>query len=212
MNHQDDQKLLCWEIPTTSESPLHVSLELGNPFFIIGANGSGKSALVHHFVLTHQDLEPKPRWLPAHRQTSFDSASINLTSLARDRLETHTEQWDAQADAWLKDNEASRKQIAARYDLAEADKELNRGIVAKFREVQDFQKENDGIQKAYEHVKQSPSLYSQISQLLLQGRFTVKIPTPKNLWASKELQAKRTEAQDTYSIAKLSDGERNALY
>ena len=211
MNHQDDQKLLCWEIPTTSESPLHVSLELGNPFFIIGANGSGKSALVHHFVLNHRDLEPKPLWLSAHRQTWFDSASINLTPRARDSLETQTEQQDAQADARWKDNEASRKQIAALYDLVEADNELNRGIVAQFREVQDFQKEIEGVQKAYEHVKQSPSLYSQISQLLLQGGFTVEIPTPKNLGGGKELQGKRTESQDTYSIAKMSDGERSAL-
>ena len=152
MNHQDDQKLLCWEIPTTSESPLHVSLELGNPFFIIGANGSGKSALVHHFVLTHQDLEPKPRWLSAHRQTWLDSASVDITAQSRRNLEANTLQQDIRPEARRQDTYAAQKQHAVLYDLVEADNDFNRKMVEEFRESEDIQKLED-IQKDIQKAK-----------------------------------------------------------
>ena len=40
-----------WNIPTTSgKQPLQITLEAGDRLFMVGANGSGKSALIQHLV------------------------------------------------------------------------------------------------------------------------------------------------------------------
>ena len=39
-------------IPLVSGEPLEIDLEPGTPLFVVGANGSGKSALVQHATKT----------------------------------------------------------------------------------------------------------------------------------------------------------------
>ena len=68
-----------WDIPRIAGGPLSISLQAGDCLFVVGPNGSGKSALIQHLVTSHdgQDI----RRISAHRQTSLESGSLDLTPL-----------------------------------------------------------------------------------------------------------------------------------
>ena len=55
-----------WDIPRISGEPLSISLQSSDRFFIVGSNGSGKSALIQHFVSGHQGRNI--RRISAHRR------------------------------------------------------------------------------------------------------------------------------------------------
>ena len=74
-----------WEIPIISGEPFPISLQSGDRLFVVGANGSGKSALIQHLVTGHQGRNI--RRISAHRQTWLDSGSLDLTPLRRRRFE-----------------------------------------------------------------------------------------------------------------------------
>ena len=74
-----------WNIPQISGQPLQIPIGVDGRLFIVGANGSGKSALIQHFVSTKQNR--KVRRISAHRQTWFSSGSIDLTPHDRRRFD-----------------------------------------------------------------------------------------------------------------------------
>ena len=53
-----------WDIPRISGDPLPISLQSGDRFFIVGSNGSGKSALIQHFVSGHQEPQHSTHFSP----------------------------------------------------------------------------------------------------------------------------------------------------
>ena len=61
------------KIPRTPNDPNPINLPLknGDQLFIVGANGSGKSALIQKFVSEHSQNWVKR--ITAHRQTWFNS-------------------------------------------------------------------------------------------------------------------------------------------
>lgn len=70
-------------IPTSNHDSgaLEIDLSVEDRLFIVGANGSGKSALIQHIVMTIGD---RPiRRISAHRQTWLSSAAIEMTPKSR---------------------------------------------------------------------------------------------------------------------------------
>ena len=65
-------------IPKLSGDSLPISIEAGDQLFVVGANGSGKSALIQHFV-TSQGADNFRR-ISAHRQTWFPSLLHTVAS------------------------------------------------------------------------------------------------------------------------------------
>ena len=68
------------EIPRTPNDPNPINLPLknGGQLFIVGENGSGKSALMQRFV---RHL-PNRKRITAHRQTWFSSGSVDFTPVS----------------------------------------------------------------------------------------------------------------------------------
>ena len=86
-----------WNIPLTSGEQIEVGLENGKQIFVIGANGSGKSALLHHCASHHYQQKPiqpevEYKWIQAQRQIVINSGDVTLTSANR-----QTFFWCAQA-------------------------------------------------------------------------------------------------------------------
>ena len=75
-----------WNIPRTSEDPLPITLEPGDRLFVVGANGSGKSALIQYLVSSKPD-DNRIKRISAHRQTWFNSGSIDFTAQNRKQFE-----------------------------------------------------------------------------------------------------------------------------
>ena len=89
-----------WTIPRISNPPIDLALKNGDQLFIVGANGSGKSALIHKLVSDQR--EKKIKRITAHRQTCFASGSINLTPENRQQYERDRLGYDRSLDALRK--------------------------------------------------------------------------------------------------------------
>ncbi len=66
----------AFTIPELSGTPLIFTLEIGQCIFVLGANGTGKSSLMHKFYSAHHATAQR---ISAHRQTWFSSSSVTLS-------------------------------------------------------------------------------------------------------------------------------------
>jgi ABC-type cobalamin/Fe3+-siderophores transport system ATPase subunit len=184
-------------IPRISDEPLELPFTPGRMVFVVGPNGSGKSALIQHFVASLPSGQVKR--IAAHRQLSLHSSSIDMTAASRRQFGSSLEQWDRTPEhRWMEYDQHSRLSSVL-FDLMAM--EHNRA-----RRVTDLvdAKDATGATKLADKVK-SPFL--QINRLLRDANLTVSIECRDD----EELVARREDAGEPYSIAKMSDGERSAV-
>ena len=74
-----------WSIPRTSGDPINITVKNGDLLFIVGANGSGKSALIQRFV--SENRSDRIKRISAHRQTWLESGNIDITPANRENHE-----------------------------------------------------------------------------------------------------------------------------
>lgn len=75
-------------IPRISGECLSLEIPKGSCLFLLGANGSGKSALVQHIFKDSQNIESQNKVLriSAHRQTWFSSDSLDMSPQSRNYI------------------------------------------------------------------------------------------------------------------------------
>ena len=185
-----------WGIPRVSENSIDLTFRRGDKLFIVGANGSGKSALIQRFVLEARHLKVKR--ISAHRQTWFDSGNINFTPERRERYESDSRNFNSSYEARWKDSNPSNSLSAILFDLVARENTINKSIAHYVR--------NQNIPKAQSTSAESPSVFDQINELLNLGTLTVKLENSND----RHLLA-RHGTGETFSIAEMSDGERNAM-
>ena len=187
---------ISWQIPRISDDSIKLTLKSGNPLFIVGPNGSGKSALIQRFVSENRGNRVK--WIAAHRQTWFDSGNINITPASRKEYETRKQRYDTVNEARWKDLRAEQNLSAILFDLDDKENTVNRYIARHVR--------NQDIPKAREISTELPSPFDQINELLALGTLTITLEHS----VARNLLARHPQG-DPFSIAEMSDGERNAM-
>ena len=185
-----------WDIPRISGDPLPISLQSGDRFFIVGSNGSGKSALIQHFVSGHQDRNI--RRISAHRQAWLDSGSLNLTPLSRKQFEQNNTSTEREYEALWQDYNAEQKQSAVLFDLVAKENTRARSIT-RFVDSED-------LDEASKLAAKSVSVFVQLNDLLALGTLLIDLENSND----EEILAKHRRSGASYSIAQMSDGERNA--
>ena len=190
------QSSMNWDIPRISDDPLPLSLQSGDRLFIVGPNGSGKSALIQHLVSGHQGRNI--RRISAHRQTWLDSGSLNLTPLGRRQFEEQTTNREKSNEARWRDYDSQQKQSAVLFDLVAKENTRARSI-ASFVDSKD-------LKKASKLADESVSAFVQLNDLLSLGTLKITLENSKD----EEILASHRDASTPYSIAQMSDGERNA--
>ena len=96
-------------------NPIDIPLKNGDQLFIVGPNGSGKSALIQRFV---SQLPPdRVKRITAHRQTWFNSGSIDLTPANRQQHEQQNLNYDRSHEARWKDFNPGWHLSAVLFDL-----------------------------------------------------------------------------------------------
>lgn len=187
-----------WNIPVTSGDPINLPLENGNLLFIVGANGSGKSALIQQFVLQDKSGNNKVKWITAHRQTWLESGDINFTPASRQEYEQLNLAYNKNYESRWKDFQPGQKLSAVLFDLVAR-------VNARARSIADHMDKGE-CQKAKSISAKSKSALTQINELLDLGTLSVKLENSN----SESLLARPPKGQP-FSIAEMSDGERSAV-
>lgn len=188
------------EIPRVSNdlnpNPISLNLKNGDQIFIVGPNGSGKSALIQQFVSVHP--QERVKRIAAHRQTWFNSGSIDLTPENRQQYELQNREYGRSYEARWKEQSPGWYLSAILFDLVAKENSRARDIAQHV--------DNKDYTKAEKISTTLPSPFDQINKLLALGTLTVKLENS----GDRALLAKHPMGQ-AFSIAEMSDGERNAM-
>ena len=183
-------------IPRPSGEPLTVSVDVGQQLYVVGANGAGKSALLQHWITSIGG--PPVKRIAAHRQTWFQSGSLDFTARTRRDFESNVKGWDRDVNArWMEHNPAQR-QSAVLFDLVAKDNTRYRTIG---RYIDD-----DNPNEATRFASKSESLFKQLNDLLGLGTLTVSLENSND----EEILSQHKNNGIRFSIAQMSDGERAA--
>lgn len=183
-----------FKIPKFDGTTLSISVEPLKSLYVLGANGHGKSSLMHLFLAAYSN---QVRRISAHRQTWFSSNASSYSPEQRRNTETNIRSSDHSPEARWKDNYSAHRATIAIYDLIDAENVRAREIAGAI---------DSGDLKGAQALSRKPAPIKEINQLLKMSNIPVEIFVGANqeLFASKNGGPK-------YSVAELSDGERNAL-
>jgi ABC-type cobalamin/Fe3+-siderophores transport system ATPase subunit len=181
-------------IPSPSGKTTELDLDVGQTLFVLGANGAGKSTLMHTLYGAHHDRALR---ISAHRQTWFQSGATSLSADQKRSTEANMRGSDTNRESrWLDHYSVARPNLAI-YDLVDAQNIRARSI-AEAVDAEDF-----------DHAKtlsKSDAPIKVLNDLLLQSNIPIAISVQKG-----EQVVARKCGGEPYSIAELSDGERNTL-
>ena len=188
-----------WKIDRTSgAAPIELPLEPGDRVFVVGPNGSGKSALIQQFVSSNRST--KVRRIVAHRPTGFRSERPNFIFQDRIQAEREIQSREYNVDSRWRDDQnlGHEMQSIVLSDLREKES-------AQARLVRDRIRKED-IAGARHASQPSESPIGQINGLFKVGN----LPVSLNITDTGDTIACHRRLGATYSIAHMSDGERNA--
>ena len=197
MSEQKESKGLELEIPTVSGDPLKLILKSGDRVFVVGANGSGKSALIQH--ITFKKPRNNIERIPAHRQTWFHSDSVDITAKDRSAYATNDFHQEMEDQARWTDVFAQERLSAILFDLVDMENRRARQIT-KYVDSDDF----ENAKKASDA---GASPFEMINELLGIGTLAINLEYSD----SESILARHQSAGKYYGISQMSDGERSAV-
>lgn len=180
-------------IPQLVGDPINVPLDVGESLFLLGANGTGKSSLMFPIFTANGASAQR---ITAHRQTWFSTGAIQISAADRQTTGQNIRSYETNAPSRWKDEYGAARTSVALFDLVEAENERARSIASAV----------DGKDIALaESLSKNDAPIRVISEILQSSNIPIKISVQgADIVASKA-------GSDAYSIAELSDGERNAL-
>ncbi len=183
-----------FDVPRGPDPSLKFTLGPGDIMYMLGANGTGKSSLVSRLFNVHP---ARAKRIAAHRQTWFESNSLDLTPRGRQEYENQFRSQDVHPQARYREwNPVGRANMSI-YDLIDADTMLARKIA-------DLVRAGD-VPGAVNEGRVEPPIQV-INELMRLSNIPIDIALEEG---QRVVARKNSGAR--YSVAELSDGERNAL-
>lgn len=176
------------------EGQKDLTIQSGNILFMVGPNGTGKSTLMHTFTTQNAG---KVLRITAHRQVWFNSDSVDLTPTSRIQTEQQITNVDRHEQSRWKDDYAHQRSQATLFDLIDSDNTDARKIAAAAR-ASNFQ-----LVAALAAIQAPLAKMNDILRIS-NLHFQVSVDAGSKLTAARDGFA-------PYSVAELSDGERNSL-
>lgn len=185
---------LKFTIQTSNNGVLNIPLIQGQAVFVLGANGVGKSTLMHNIFTQNRQ---KAKRILAHRRTWFTSNAMNMTAQHKKETEQYMTNSDVNIQSRWRDDYSEQRSSISIFDLINSENIRARDIARAVDE--------DNIESA-KKLSNAQAPIQAINELLAISNIPIVISLEKDeqLFASKNGSA-------PYSIAELSDGERNAL-
>lgn len=180
--------------PAQDPEVSRLQLDPGQMLFVLGANGTGKSSLMHRFAAQNQNSVRK---IAAHRQTWMNTDALDMTPSNKLQTEEQIKADDAQQRSRYRDRFAAQRASMTIYELIDAENVRARAMQTAY---------DAGNMEALVKAAEVEAPIAIINELLKQSNISITISVQKNerVMASKE-------GGPEYSAAELSDGERNAL-
>ncbi|MEA3404270.1 MAG: AAA family ATPase [Pseudomonadota bacterium] len=180
--------------PHEVEGQKTLAIESGQIMFMVGPNGTGKSTLMHMFTIQNNT---NVRRITAHRQVWFNSDSVDLTPASRIQTEQNITNIDRTEQSRWKDDYAQQRSQATIFDLIDAENIDARKIAEAAR---------DGNMESVASLALNQAPVAMMNDILRISNlhFQISIDPASKLVATRE-------GYPSFSIAELSDGERNAL-
>ena len=182
------------QVPQMTGETLIVPITTGEILFVLGANGVGKSSLVTRL---HRDHIGSSKRISAHRQTWFQSNTLDMTPSSRDSMEGNIRSQDSQERSRYHQEYASQRASLAIFDLIDADTNLARKIA-------DLVRAGDLANASTEAARPSP--LSVMNKIMKLSNIPIEISVEE-----RQRVVARKRGSEPYSVAELSDGERNAF-
>lgn len=177
---------------------LEIELKDGQSLFILGRNGTGKSALIHHLASqSYQIASGGVVYLPGSRPSYFESDSLSMTANSRSHFAAHSQGWDSSPDTRIRPIGGTSRNERAIFDLQSAEVQY-RVEAANEIEIQ------GASSPAIARLQAKGSPLDRVNRLLTQANFSIQTKI-----IDGELKA--LHGKNVYSISKMSDGERTAL-
>lgn len=173
---------------------VNISLEAGSTLFIVGKNGSGKSALVH-YVAT-RGLE-RLRYIPGSRSNTFDTDQIGLTANARDSLESNLQSWDQQPYGRYNPQRSTNRNERALFDLHERQ-------VSHLLEAAEAIRSHEDPSTHVAALRDGLTPLERLNAILSQAALPIQL-------VIQQARLLASRGNDTFSFAWMSDGERSAV-
>ena len=190
---------MIFEIPIMSGQSLSVPMSEGETLFFLGANGSGKSALIQHLVSSHR--KDKVRRIPAHRHLTFESELPNFSYPDRSQFDNEIRNLDVQTAARWRENShlSQQKHLAVLSDFLANENSYARSILDLVRSGQ--------LDEAQKQTTDTFSPLEKLNQLFGAANLTASLMISNG----REILATHGDFESSLSIAQLSDGERSAV-
>lgn len=178
-----------------AERPLTVEVRARQPTFIVGKNGSGKSALVQRIV---QVGHPMMRYFPGARSVSLTADRLSVTENSRHRIAVNVHSYNGTPEARYRVHEALVRNDAAIYDLQAA-------------ELAHVVRGYDALMEAADPLSHRQSLkdwlspLERVNSILALANFPIRLEIVG-------IQVMAVRADTRFSLARMSDGERSAVF
>jgi len=179
-------------IRATGQPDFQVQLTQGQSLFVLGANGTGKSRLMHHFFKQH----PSALRITGHRQVFLQSEEITLNQ-SKASAEDNQRKAEVQESAVWKEDNSWLKNMLTMTRFIDAINQCNSEQIEAY-EAHD--------ETRIEGLKENSPL-KKLNQIFMGAGFGIRF----SLNNGSDLQARKDSSQP-YPVARLSDGERNALF
>ncbi|MEQ5521146.1 AAA family ATPase [Providencia rettgeri] len=181
-----------FKIPLIDSNELNINMQEGIPTFILGANGVGKSSLIYYLANRIDDI----KIISAHRTNWLSEESFSLGGNTKEQYELWIKNSQQTSSARWKDEYHTDKPRITLINLVNAENERSRNIT---RLVDNDQYEELEIFKA------ELSVINKINELFRTCNLSIEL----EIVSDSLINARKNNC--TYSISKMSDGEKNAL-
>ena len=197
--NKEESALAQIKIPIQGEPipipiPIQVPVCAGSRIFILGRNGTGKSALVS---LLAKQWNGKTIYMPGARLSYFDNESLSMTPASRQNLNQALKSYDSLLESRWNPQRGTERNEKAIHDLQVAETQY------KINAADQITNEG-GSSPAVGRLQAKKSPLNIVNSLLAQANLAVQFEI-----SNAELRVRQNNS--LYSYARMSDGERSAL-
>lgn len=196
LHHTPPSALASWDIPLTDGGAIELEVRAGEVVTIVGANGSGKSALATRIATNAP--EGVLRRVLAQRKIWFQNSGASISAADRENVAMNMQHWDRSVESRYLDHADHQRADIALFDL------MGR-IHAEDHRI--AERAYEGVPSDEIIAEVGQRLFELLNAILDRAGLHVSIATTDQ----QTFMARHRTLGVEYPISQMSDGERSAL-